>query len=106
MECDLLAGERRPSYTEKGQIKNWKVLHIRFIEPSTARPDAPSKSGNSRLNPLKPSVMTASMPLNLMSKLGKLITPKTDFVTFTRVVFCQGHKMAQTTSTHSFSVAF
>ena len=76
MECDLLAGERRPSYTEKGQIKNWKVLHIRFIEPSTARPDAPSKSGNSRLNPLKPSVMTASMPLNLMSKLGKLITPK------------------------------
>ena len=33
MECDLLAGERGPSFTEISQIKNWKVLHIRFIEP-------------------------------------------------------------------------
>ena len=39
MECDLLAGERGPSFTEISQINNWKVLHIRFIEPGTARTD-------------------------------------------------------------------
>ena len=32
MECDLLAGERGPTYTDAAQIKNWKLIHIRFIE--------------------------------------------------------------------------
>ena len=40
MQCDLLAGERGPSFTETSQIKNWKVLHIIFSEPGIARPDA------------------------------------------------------------------
>ena len=31
MECDLLAGERGPSYTDISMITTWKVLHIRFI---------------------------------------------------------------------------
>ena len=103
MECDLLAGERGPSFTETSQIKNWKVLHIRFIEPGTARPDAsnrqrdrldkyppqsapasPSKSlGIGGKNPPQPSMMPASMPLSEMLKLGKLITPNTDIVTLT-----------------------
>lgn len=43
MECDLLAGERGPSFTVTSQIKNWKVLHIRFIEPGIARPDASNR---------------------------------------------------------------
>jgi hypothetical protein len=30
--CDILAGERGPLYTNIGQIKNWKLLHVRFIE--------------------------------------------------------------------------
>ena len=103
MECDLLAGVRGPCFTETSQIKNWKVLHIRFIEPGTARPDAsngqhdrldkylpqsapasPSKSAGIEVkNPPQPSMMPASMPLSVMLKFGKLITPKTDVVTLT-----------------------
>jgi hypothetical protein len=29
--CDVLAGERRPSFTDISQIKNWKVVHIRSV---------------------------------------------------------------------------
>lgn len=47
IECDLFAGEKGPSYTDTSKIKNWKLLHIRFIEPAgtlgTARPDAPNR---------------------------------------------------------------
>ena len=32
LECDVLAGERGPSFTESGQIQNWKVMHVRFVE--------------------------------------------------------------------------
>lgn len=32
MECDILAGERGPSYNDVSQIKDWKVLHVRFVE--------------------------------------------------------------------------
>ena len=35
LECDVLAGERGPSYTDASQIQNWKVIHIRFIEKSS-----------------------------------------------------------------------
>jgi hypothetical protein len=31
-QCDILAGERGPSYTSVNQIKNWKLIHIRFLE--------------------------------------------------------------------------
>ena len=33
-ECDILAGERGPSFTTIGQVKNWKLLHIRFVDRS------------------------------------------------------------------------
>ena len=89
------------AFIEASQIKNWKVLDIRFI--GTTRPDAsnrqrdrldkyppqsapasPSKSvvieGK---NSPQPSMIPASMPLSVMLKLGKLITPKTDVVTLT-----------------------
>ena len=32
LECDVLAGERGPSFTELRQIQNWKVLHVCFVE--------------------------------------------------------------------------
>ena len=35
----MLVGERGPSYTDTSQLKNWKLFHIRFIKPGTARPD-------------------------------------------------------------------
>ena len=31
-DCDLVAGERGPSYVSIAQITNWKVLHVRFVE--------------------------------------------------------------------------
>ena len=31
-QCDVLAGGRGPSYTSVNQIKNWKLIHIRFVE--------------------------------------------------------------------------
>ena len=34
-QCDVLAGERGPSYTSVNQIKNWKLIHIRFVENDT-----------------------------------------------------------------------
>ena len=116
MECDLLAGERGPSYTETSHIKNWKVLHIRFIEPGIARPDAPnrhcdrldefpqsapaspSKSvGIESRNPPKPPMMPESMPLSAMLKLKKVITPKTGFVILTLEEFSVKN-MTRTTS--------
>ena len=30
MKCDVLAGERGPSYTSMEQIKSLKLLHVRF----------------------------------------------------------------------------
>ena len=35
MDCDILAGERGPSYTDISQISNWKVLHVRFLNTSS-----------------------------------------------------------------------
>ena len=35
LECDVLAGERGPSYTDASQIQNWKVIHSRFMEKSS-----------------------------------------------------------------------
>ena len=103
MECDILAGERGPSYTDVSQIKDWKVLHVRFIErhsdeivnvnndcesTESVLPSAHFASGNcaSAMSMLavasrKPeglvkSRMPASVPLSAMINLGKLIPPK------------------------------
>ena len=35
MDCDILAGERGPSFTDVSQISNWKVLHIRLVARSS-----------------------------------------------------------------------
>ena len=31
LDCDVLAGERGPSYTDGSQIKNFKVIHVRSL---------------------------------------------------------------------------
>ena len=78
------------------------MLHIRLIKPGIVHPDAtnqqcewlnefpqlaPASSSKSvgieGRNSPKPSMMPASMLLSVMLKLGKVITPKTDFVTLT-----------------------
>ena len=48
-------------------------------------------------NPPKPSMIPASMSLSVILKLGKVITPKTDFVTlafFTKGKICKGELSA------------
>lgn len=48
-------------------------------------------------NPPKPSMIPASMSLSVILKLGKVITPKTDFVTlafFTKGKICKGEPSA------------
>ena len=42
LECDVLAGERGPSYTEASQIKSWKVIHVRL---SASRLNDPQNLG-------------------------------------------------------------
>lgn len=61
MDCDILAGERGPSYTEASQIKDWKVLHIRFtgfieLNNTVPRSDAPDRKGepHSSIRTLQP----------------------------------------------------
>ena len=98
MECDILAGERGPSYTDVSQIKEWKVLHVRFIERhcdeianvdnecESSEPMLPSTDFDSAMSmqavaSRKPKVlvksrMPASVPLSAMINLGKLIPPK------------------------------
>lgn len=92
--CDILAGERGPSWTETSQINNWKVIHIRFIEGSDEcqlRDEKPveissSQRWKSHGTPTKttPSMSTkvaASVPLSAMLKLGKIIQPTEEIVT-------------------------
>lgn len=105
LECDVLAGERGPSYSDASQIQNWKLLHVRFVEPDESvcaskeetksipslppvYVDEPSRSEPNVPSPKKttdkgkvPSSVPASISLSQMLKLGKIIQPKVDIVT-------------------------
>ena len=117
LECDVLAGERGPSFTESGQIQNWKVLHVRFVEilehptneksrtqttnkqsthysEPTARSPPKSSFQNSHSRQTtsvsvrpSPSVVR-SVSLSQMLKLGKVIVPDIDVVTLRLEEFC------------------
>ena len=90
MDCDILAGERGPSWTETSQISNWKkALHVRFIERSEESQMCEKveikKTTKSELTPEKPARpmstrVVASVPLSAMLKVGKLIQPTVDIV--------------------------
>ena len=104
MECDVLAGERGPSYTSIEQIKSLKLLHVRFYfaskttshlvmdqeDEADGDDSIPSTSFQSRKpksewsvpvqkSPMKVTVGSAypkSVPLSSLLKLGKIIPPK------------------------------
>ena len=59
MECDLLAGERGPSFTDISMITNWKVLHIRFIPKSNEVSDPAIASGDHKQSCSEPSEVRA-----------------------------------------------
>ncbi|CAB4033641.1 Transient receptor potential cation channel subfamily M member 6 [Paramuricea clavata] len=103
--CDILAGERGPSYTNIGQIKNWKLLHVRFIESdgqlflkdsscassaqqiNTRGRSGSHKEGSTSLTisvpdeKQKSSMIPKSVPLSQLIMMGKLIPPKKNVVT-------------------------
>ena len=87
MECDVLAGERGPSYTDASQIQNWKLLHIRFIEKSSqplqqqSEPTKDSSRAKENSPIIAKSSIAASVSLSQMLKLGKVIVPEVDIVT-------------------------
>jgi hypothetical protein len=99
MECDVLAGERGPSYMDAGQIQSWIVIHVRFIESTASdailvksdrKNGSPTKSDYSPLAvvpsvqsvpvkaPAKMATQATSVPLSQMLKPGKLILPEVD----------------------------
>ena len=91
MDCDILAGERGPSYTDISQITNWKVLHIRFVARSS---ESCHESEVIKSSPVKcqqmskyrrpePSKVPASVPLSALLDIGKLISPKNNITTVT-----------------------
>jgi len=100
MECDILAGERGPSWTETSQISNWKVLHVRFIERSEESQmceKVEMKKTKSEITPEKPArpmstIVVASVPLSAMLKVGKLIQPTVDIVSVQLEEFDLGEK--------------
>lgn len=95
MECNLLAGERGPSFTDVTMITNWKVLHIHFIPKSNKECDPSQQNTRNRAaaSPVKleqvrrslalpaPSKIPTSVPLSAMLQIGKLIQPKVHAVT-------------------------
>ena len=103
MDCDILAGERGPSWTETCQISNWKTIHVRFIKRNerqmcdTAKEAIEikeTKSEGATEKPAQPVVtkVAASVPLNAMLKLGELIQPTVDIVTVQLEEFDVGAK--------------
>ena len=110
-KCDVLSGEHIPSFTQSGQIQNWKVLHMRFVEilehpmnkksltqttnkqstqhsEPTARSPPKSSFQNSHLwqttsVSVRPSQSVVhSVSLSQLLKLGKFIVPDIDVVSF------------------------
>ena len=90
-QCDMLAGERGPSYKSISQIKNWKLLHVRFIESDghemtadqTQQNNQGGKSGLYKEGKSigKSSTIPKSVPLSQLIMMGKLIPPKKNVVT-------------------------
>ena len=90
LECDVLAGEWGQSFSHADQIKNWKVIHVRFIEDFLSQDTeiqryksepcqgSPSKEIQKRS---KSSSVPKSVSVSAMLKMGKLIVPENEVVT-------------------------
>ena len=85
LDCDVLAGERGPSYTDGSQIKNFKIVHVRFVEGLPQSANMRHNSEPSRESPRKKefrpaprvakSSVVPSVSLSQTLKLGKVIVP-------------------------------
>ena len=88
MECDILAGERGPSWTETSQISKRKTFHVRFSErneESQMYEKVDIRETKSELTAQKPvgpmsTRIVASVPVSAMLKVGKLIQPTVEIV--------------------------
>ena len=69
LECDVLAGERGPSFTESGQIQNWKVLHVRFVEILEHPTNEKSQTQTTNKQSTHHSEPTARSPPKARSKI-------------------------------------
>ena len=93
LECDVLAGERGPSFSNADQIKNWKVIHVRFIEGFFSQETEKSEIQRYKSEPCEgspskeiqkhcePSSVPKSVSVSVMLKMGKLIVPENKVVT-------------------------
>ena len=121
LDCDVLAGERGPSYTDTSQIKNWKVLHVRFIEPliptdssrsfihpppdssssfihpsghkSEPTQESPRKDDSKHVRDFKSAHIPKSVSVSQMLKIGKVINPDADVVKLRVEEFSIAEKM-------------
>ena len=117
----MLAGECGPSYTDTSQIKNWKVLHVRFIEPlippdssrsfihpppdssrsfihpsghkSEPAQESPRKDDSKHVRDFKSAHIPKSVSISQMPKIGKVISPEADVVTLRVEKFSIAEKM-------------
>ena len=105
MECDVLAGEGGPSWTETSQISNWRAIPVRFIERSESQMCEKMEIGKETLiketksqgnleKPARPMAtkVAAYVPLSAMLKVGKLIQPTVDVVSVQLEEFDLGEK--------------
>ena len=112
LQCDVLAGEGGPSYTDASQIQNWKVVYIRFIEKSSEPIPQQSELAKDKCGSMtienRPKIakssFAASVPLCKMLKLGKVIVPEVDICNpFAGRIFFNGNEMAATFQNNLFT---
>ena len=53
LDCDVLAGERGPLNTDGSQIKNFKVIHVRFVKGRPQSANIRHNSVPSRESPIR-----------------------------------------------------
>ena len=112
LECDVLAGERGPSYTDASQMQNWKVVHIRFIEKSSEPIPRQSEPAKDKCRSMaienRPKIVKSSFAASVLLckilKLGKVIVPEVDICNpFVGRIFFNGNVMAATFQNNLFT---
>jgi len=67
-ECDILAGERGPSFTEISQIKKFDPLHIRFVDKKIIRKQEEESSNVNSCNSSFPKSVHSRFLVNYSRK--------------------------------------
>lgn len=112
ISCDILAGERGPSWKETSQITNLKLVHVRFIEINDDVENSEkvevevctvkSQEVSKKVKPAMTTKVAASVPLSAMLLLGKLIEPTVDVVT----IHLEEFKIAEKSWSQPFEATF